>query len=38
MFILKILILVKIWTYYHGFIGAYYCHKLKKVHVREKKN
>jgi hypothetical protein len=34
----KILILVKIWTYYCGFKRAYYCHKLKKVCMREREN
>jgi hypothetical protein len=38
MFIFKILILVKIWTYYRGFRRTYYCHKLKKVRVREREN
>jgi hypothetical protein len=38
MFILKILILVKIGTYYRGFRRTYYLPKLKKVRVREKEN
>jgi hypothetical protein len=35
MLIFKILILVKIMTYYCGFRRAYYHQKLKKVCVRE---
>jgi hypothetical protein len=38
MFLLKILILVKIWTYYRGFRRAYYYHKFKKVSVTEREN
>jgi hypothetical protein len=38
MLIFKILILVKIGTYYCGFRRAYCLHKLKKVYVGESEN
>jgi hypothetical protein len=38
MLIFKILILVKISTYYRGFKRAYYRQKLKKVRVTEREN